>query len=147
MFYGKNAKYYAPNKYGYYTPKGYVLLTENRHWIRNGKLFTAPENAPKGIDYNKVNSLASEAESFNKNSIDTQENYMNTWGDRSNICSSGILMQRDGDLRWGGFEVSFSFEQKLFSPITHGTISGSVVYTDSGEGGAFLSAGPDSADL
>lgn len=139
--YGGDAIYHAPNSYGYPTAGGYVLLSSDRTWIRNGEQFTAPEHAPDGVDYKHANALEAQAKSFNDYSTAAQESYQDTWGDRSNIATSGILMPRDGDLRWGAFELSFSFEQNIYLPKTYGTISGSLVATDSGEKGFFLSYG------
>lgn len=141
ILYGNNAVYHAPNSYGYPTADGYILLSSNRTWIRNGEEFTAPEHAPDGVDYNHARAIEAQAKSFSDYSNAMEESYQNTWGDRSHIATSGILMPRDGDLRWGAFELSFSFEQNIYLPKTYGTISGSYVSTDSGEGGFFLSAG------
>ncbi|MGE8431245.1 DUF6443 domain-containing protein [Chryseobacterium joostei] len=142
ILYGNNAIYHAPNSFGYPTAEGYVLLSSDRTWIRNGEEFTAPEHGPTGVDYNHARAIEEQAKSFNDYSSAVEDSYQNTWGDRSNITTSGILMPRDGDLRWGAFELSFSFEQNLYLPKTYGAISGSLVMTDSGEGGGFLSAGP-----
>lgn len=139
--YGSDAIYHAPNTYGYPTAGGYVLLSSDRTWIRNGEKFTAPEHAPDGVDYKHTNALEAQAKSFNDYSSAAQESYQDTWGDKSNIATSGILMPRDGDLRWGAFELSFSFEQNIYLPKTYGTISGSLISTDSGESGFVFSTG------
>jgi len=142
ILYGNSAIYHAPNTFGYPTAEGYVLLSSNRTWIRNGEEFTAPEHGPEGVDYNHARAIEEQARSFNDYSNAIEDSYQNTWGDRSHIATSGILMPRDGDLRWGAFELSFSFEQNLYLPKTYGALSGSLVMTDSGEKGVFLSAGP-----
>ncbi|MGH1518676.1 DUF6443 domain-containing protein [Chryseobacterium sp. JK1] len=142
ILYGSNAIYHAPNSFGYPTTDGYVLLSSNRTWVRNGQEFTAHDEAPSGVDYNHASALEAQAKSFNDYSNAMQESYQDTWGDRSNIATSGILMPRDGDLRWGAFEFSLSIEQNLYLPKTYGTFSGSFVMTDSGEKGLFFSAGP-----
>lgn len=45
----KGVKYHAPNAYGYESDKGYVLLSSDRKWVRNGTEYTAPDRAAETV--------------------------------------------------------------------------------------------------
>ena len=48
-YWGKGVKHHAPNTYGYETDKGYVLLSSDRKWVRNGTEYTAPDRAAETV--------------------------------------------------------------------------------------------------
>ena len=59
-YWGKGVKHYAPNDYGYETDKGYVLLSSDRKWVRNGTEYTAPDMAGTESTATKIKNFISD---------------------------------------------------------------------------------------
>ena len=59
-YWGKGVKHHAPNAYGYETDKGYVLLSSDRKWVRNGTEYTAPDMAGTESTATKIKNFISD---------------------------------------------------------------------------------------
>ena len=59
-YWGKGVKHHAPNTYGYETDKGYILLSSDRKWVRNGTEYTAPDMAGTESTATKIKNFISD---------------------------------------------------------------------------------------
>ena len=59
-YWGKGVKHHAPNAYGYESDRGYVLLSSDRKWVRNGTEYTAPDMAGTESTATKIKNFISD---------------------------------------------------------------------------------------